>query len=818
MRRDVKPITGRIKAVALLCLILFSLTACAESESLSNSFDIYCLNETSSNYAEVLTQILPNYSIGKTTLVYHALQDKKANAVEAFDAQSSSAIEHGVAAYSYPQYLATVVIAVDRDRTDVDIRGWRDLSETKEAVGIDGSHMYNMMFSAIAYGLEGENYTLTGAANLLVELRKSGLLHIDSYEPSILICYDFQAATMIKNGRDLEIIVPREGTFSYERGLLSNTELSFVGDVDALLISAGFRLPDGRCDGALYPTASAYETAIRVSDYDHFNTVCLDGDRVFRRSVLNTRLYSSADGREHQLFPLLYMIVLIVWASSVFRRAMQKSVRRATMLTEIILLGWMTVRLIKFQVIGESAPGLYLWYSYYLFQLSLPPVALLLAHAIDRPDDTALPKWLLAPIVLNGALVILVFTNHIHGLVFQIDFSKLNWAGDYGYGLGYMIIQYVNYTLLGLAVAIMMIKCGRSSRKKSLIFPSAFLIVLLLYGYGYYAQIPTARDSDITMVTGLLTLLFFESALRTGLIPVNTKYAAFFTNTPLRIQITDNDGKAVLSSATTVEYSPDVLALALASHPHPLPFDENTLLFAGGIRGGNVLWQEDISGLNRLHAEIDESISKLSATNAMLTEEKIKRTLAEEAEKTQLMEQLESEIAVHTARLSAMTRELDGAADLPNKTAEIAILLCYVKRRCNLFFRERETHSMFPGELTGYLDELANIASYSDTKIIVFGDVNESLSVRRATLFYDFFYSTIEWAARQSCPHVMTHFREANGAVIMRLLPYSSPTSFTPDAGLSAAITSNGGAFAMKDLDDAVAISLSFPQGGDDYG
>ena len=810
---------GRVIALALLCLILFSLPGCAVAESLSGGSDIYCLDEPSATYGEVIAQALPDYSVGWATRVYTALQQKNTTAIEASDPQALPALEHNAAGYWYPQYIATVIIAVDRDRTDADVRGWRELAVVKEEVGITGAGMNELLLSAIAYGTEGEAYTLTGAANLLSGLRKNGLLRADSYEPPIVICYDYLAAAMIKGGRNLEIIVPREGTFSYERGLLSNAELSFSEDIDSLLVSAGFRLTDGRHDETLYPAAAAYETAVRISDYEHFNTVCLDGDRVFRRNVLNTRLYSSADGREHQLFPLIYMIILIAWTASVFRRAMQKSVRRSAFVTGIILLCWMTVRLIKFQIADESVLGLYLWYSYYLFQLALPPIALWLAHTIDRPDNNRIPKWIVTFATLNAALIILVFTNHFHGFVFQIDFSKLKWAKDYGYGLGYTIIQFVNYSLMGLAFVMMIIKCGRSSRKKSLVFPLAFIFVLFLYGYGYFAKIPIALDSDFAMITALLTLLFFESALRTGLIPINKKYTAFFTNTTLGIQITDIDGKAVLASVSASPHNPDVLAAALASSPLPLPLDENTLLFANGIRGGDVFWQEDVTGLNLLHAAVDESVSKLTAANAMLAEEeKIKRIIAEENEKELVMARLEAEIAGYTAKLSAMAQQLENESDRHKKAAGIAILLCYVKRRCNLFFREQETHIMPSGELTGYLDELAGIAAYSGTRIVVSSDVNTGLSVRRAALFYDFFHSVIEWAGLQSRPHVMVHFREGGGRVILRLLPYASPKSFAPGDELTKAIASNGGKIAMENLDDAAAISLSFPQGGDGVG
>ena len=232
-----------------------------------------------------------------------------------------------------------------------------------------------------------------------------------------------------------------------------------------------------------------------------------------------------------------------------------------------------------------------------------------------------------------------------------------------------------------------------------------------------------------------------------------------------------------------------------------------------------MLWQEDITGLNRLHAQIDTSVNDIAAANAILAEEvKVKRTLTEEREKERLMDQLETEIEKHMSKLTAMAHQLENAVDKTSKAASTAILLCYIKRRCNLLFREHETHTIFPDELTNYLDELAEIAGYSNIKIIVSSDVNTKLSIRCATLFYDFFYNVIEWAEFKSCPHIMVHFREGNSGVIMRLLPYASPTNFTPDAELLEAIAHNGGKFALEDLDDAVAIGLLFPRGGEFHG
>ncbi|MCL2670859.1 MAG: hypothetical protein FWF10_02355 [Clostridiales bacterium] len=193
--------------------------------------------------------------------------------------------------------------------------------------------------------------------------------------------------------------------------------------METLLLAAGFRLPDGRCDEALYPSAAAYANANRVTDCARFNNVCMDGNRIYRRIVLRERLFSSVDNREHQLVALLYMVLVVVWFASVMRRAMQRGVRRTALFTALILLLWMCMRLMKWQI-PDNTLSRYLWYGYYICQMALPWAALRLAWNIDRREDAPFPGWLRAIIAISTLLLILVLSNDLHNLVFQIDLRK----------------------------------------------------------------------------------------------------------------------------------------------------------------------------------------------------------------------------------------------------------------------------------------------------------------------------------------------------------------------------------------------------------
>ena len=213
-------------------------------------------------------------------------------------------------------------------------------------------------------------------------------------------------------------------------------------------------------------------------------------------------------------------------------------------------------------------------------------------------------------------------------------------------------------------------------------------------------------------------------------------------------------------------------------------------------------------------AEVEESLRSLSAANTFLSEEeKIKRAIAEETEKTRLVTELETEISGHIVRLSSMIEQLDSVAGQPKDTVVLCLLLCYVKRQSNLFFREREADAMPIEELAVYLDELADIVSYADIKIIITSEIKKPIPVHKARLFYNFFYDTVDWASNVRCPNVIVHLRAENGSVSMRFLPSADARTFTPDEELSQAIAAEGGDITLTDYDDALGISLSFPEG-----
>lgn len=807
----------RITIFLINILILVSLFSGCAKESYSNL--VICNLDDYSTYPNVVEQILPAFTIKQMdNKAYYNLDDGAI--AEAFDTQALGAIETGIAKYWYPQYLATVIIAVDRDQTDAVVASWNDLFDSQQEVAFfDTPGNVQMLAAAISYGLEGQYYTLTKTIKLLTSLHDNNRLKINSFDSPIIICYDYQAADLIENGRNIEIIIPTEGTFTYEKGLLSNENLNFEGNVDKLLLESNLRILDGQSDFSMYPAEAEYEHAIRVIDYKHFAKITQNAKRLIERNVLNSKRYMSIDNREHLNFALIYIIIITIWIASILRRSMQKGITYAAFFTGIILSGWTLVRLIKYQVVAIPTLTRYLWYAFYIFQLSLPLVLLWMAWAIDKPEnETIPPKWWRNIAVLISVLIILVFTNDIHGLVFHLDLSRLDWDINYSYGYGYYTILFVCMINLVAVFAILMQKSIKNPRKKGFIFPLSLFFMFGIYNFKYIMRDPFVYETDLTIITGLFAMLMFESCIRSGLIPINTKYIDLFTRSPLKMQIINKDGKVEMASASAEPLNKDILDKVLASSPESIIQDDDYLLFANPIPGGYAIWHENISKLYQLHREIKGSMQMLTEANAMLAEEeKFKRLINEKHAKKQLMEQLEAEISQSIEQLTIMIENLPGSENHSKETTRIALLLGYIKRRCNLFFKEKESNIIASDELIVYIDEISEIAKYSNVQIATVNELKGDLATRYATLFYDFFYAAADLAVYKDCPYIIEHLGIEEEFITMRLLPSEDIGNFQPEMRLIEAIADVKGKVVRKHLEDTIGISISFPKGGVAY-
>ena len=800
----------RWSLLILLCLLLTGCSAEASGGQLISAA------EGSGAYSEALLPFLPGYALrdGEDTLYAEV---SRGNAVACFDVQAIPAMDRGVGRYWYPHVSATVVLAVDRTRTDAVITGWNSLRESRVPVGMSSfSVVRNMLaIGAMSYGLNPKEPTKGDALDFLEQLCQNGGFELDGSDAPILICLDYEAAAWNRSGGTYEIIVPVEGTLTYRMGLLSDTPLTLEPGLDETLLSAGLPLADGE-----RPTdfPGDYRSARTLSeeDYGWFLELTGDSSRDLRRQVLHIRRYTTADLREHILSALFLAAAILLWKGTVSHRMIRRDVRRVVGVMGWLMVGWLLLRLFKYQLTADGLLCRMCWYGYYIFQLALPVTLLYLAVILDHPEGEKKPlRPLWPPLACYALSVLLVLTNDLHQLVFRFDPAG-DWASDYRYGPGYWGVMPLSLLFLACAVWKLLHRGRYSPYWAGRVVPLLFCVGLLTYITAYIRRVPLAWESDLTVNICVLSALFFESALHAGFIPVNLQYQRLFTATPIGLTLLDEQGRTVLSSRGAPPVSRSIWRRISMDMAHPLLRDSDTQLHAVPIHGGMAVWQEDLSQLNRLRREIQAVQARLEAANALLREESEvkKRLLAAETNRA-MFEQLDRDMECRITSLVHLIETLPEAERPENLTAYITLCLCHIKRRCNLFFLARQGEPLPGDELSMYLDELAELGRYAGLKTLIRCGEIGALEIRSAALCYDFAFETISLTLRESASPLMGYLEAENGRLVFRFLPGGDPGRWQFSGELKAAASALGGQIVCKDLDDAFGVCLTIPLGGE---
>ena len=221
----------RFLPLILLCLLLGGCSRAVAGGHLISAA------EGSEEYCTVLNTFLPGYIPREPEDTLYA-EVSRGNAVACFDVQAVPAMRRGVGRYWYPHVLGTVVLAVDRSRTDAAVTGWNSLRGIKVPVGMgSGQVIRNMLaLGAIAYGLDREEPSKQAALAFLEQLNRDGGFELDYSDAPILICLDYEAAAWNRSGENYEMIVPEEGTLSFCLGLLSDSPLDLEPGLDEALL------------------------------------------------------------------------------------------------------------------------------------------------------------------------------------------------------------------------------------------------------------------------------------------------------------------------------------------------------------------------------------------------------------------------------------------------------------------------------------------------------------------------------------------------------------------------------------------------------
>ena len=443
----------------------------------------------------------------------------------------------------------------------------------------------------------------------------------------------------------------------------------------------------------------------------------------------------------------IYIGLFVAWGISVRSRIIQPQVRRYLTAVSALMIFWMTVRSIRYSLEEALWVMRHLWYLYYLPMLFIPLLAVFIALSLGKPESFRLPKWTVLLYIPTAALLLLVLTNDLHQLVFRFPEDAVVWMNEYRYGIVYFPVVGWMVLCALTALVIMLVKCRVPNSRKVLVLPFVPVVLSVIYGALYIFQLPWLRliAGDVTVVFCLLIAATLESCIQCGLIQSNTHYNDLLLSCTLRVQLTDPEYQRLLSSRSA---EPIPLQIMRQTETGPVRLDGGLRLSGAPVRGGHVLWTEDVSELLEVLEELQDVKDSLEDNNALLRAEyTLKAREAHIAEQDRLYNIIQRETAPRIKLLAELTDAFETMGDEAQRKqilGKMAVIGAYLKRRSNLIFladktplfQEKELHLTF-GESMDNL-ELCGITCG------LLSELEGPVEARQLMKMYDLFEEIVE--------------------------------------------------------------------------
>lgn len=450
-----------------------------------------------------------------------------------------------------------------------------------------------------------------------------------------------------------------------------------------------------------------------------------------------SHLTSSADNYIENFDVIIFSGLIIGWGVSVAYRIVQKNIRICLVISAALMLLWMALRAIKYNSPADiNTYGRYLWYSYYIAMVFLPLMMFFAMLNIGKPENTNNRKYLL--IIPAAVLVLLVMTNDFHQLAFVFEPDFHNWNKQYSYGPVYYVIAVWIFILVLSSIVLSINRCRISATRKKLWIPIVIILVAIIYtlwnnlNHGYSGL----RIYNVPEVFCFASIALWESLIQIGLVPSNTGYGDFFNASNLNTLIFDNEGNVKYRSKNATNVSKDVVL----QNGNSVVIDENIILKKHNIKGGKVVWTEDISAINRINRELSEVKEQISEYNVILkSEAELKKRRAAVTEQNKLYDSITEFIRPQLCDLENILKNIENnRGDISVNYAGACVVNVYIKRISNLLIMAKSRKMLNAFELENSIRELAEYISVYGISCSSFSNVSGEISAEKTIALFKF--------------------------------------------------------------------------------
>lgn len=475
---------------------------------------------------------------------------------------------------------------------------------------------------------------------------------------------------------------------------------------------------------------------------------------------------------------LCYLSLYGFWALSIQRRVLHKTLRYCLMTTAFLIVFWMSVRTCKYMIPDTMQTALRLgWYLYYIPMILIPTVSVFLALHIRKPEDYRIPgKLWMAMAGIAVFLILAVLTNDLHQQVFRFPEGLEMGNKKYRYGPLYVLLVIWDGGC-ALTTLVSILQQSRTERSRRYAWmPFGVLGLIFLYTAVSFFQFPLWKllCGDITSAYCLLYVILLESCILSGMIPVNTGYEEMFQVCTATAQITDLEYEIRYRSGKGLEKqeSPISKEMMKQTEQGPVILQEGIRLSGAPVRGGHVLWQEDISELLKNLKELEDAAEELKDAN-LLEEENMKasRRLERLKVKNQLYDlvrtQTQRQIQILSGLVSRYCEE-SSPGEQRRILGKMVVVGAYLKRRSNLIFLTCQNSRISIRELVLCIEESMRSLTLYGVDCACRDRADGTISGTAAMEVYDFFERVVE-TALETLEALQAGIEPVEGGMVLRL-------------------------------------------------
>ena len=383
----------------------------------------------------------------------------------------------------------------------------------------------------------------------------------------------------------------------------------------------------------------------------------------------------------------IYLGIYCAWVIYLEKHVVHKKMRRCLTAIGCLMVFWFFVRTVKFHILHDPLGEHVCWYLYYIPMILIPVLGLEAAMFFGEKDEEKTVRRIKILLTVAVVLIVSVFTNDLHQMVFHFAKQPPFSDNDYSYGILFMVIQ--GWMLICLTgMEIILIRKSRIPGKKQFWLPIIPGILLLGWNIGNIFRLPFIQTfaGDMTAVCCLLMAAIYQGCILCGLIQTNNRYFELFqTSGGLDAEITDYSFQRYYHSGDFPQLSPELRSMIVN---RSFVQEQGIRINHIPIRGGHLFWSEDISVLLDQYQDIREQQEELTARNRLL-----KKTYQKEAERRKAEEQnrllnmIQSQTAGQLELLSQLMDELEKTESRERYNwilGKIVVVGTYLKRRKNL--------------------------------------------------------------------------------------------------------------------------------------